>query len=1034
MQANVPLSSVVGAKLRAVRRRRRWVAVVTSLACTALGLALFLIAAILMGSEPNRVTPLAQSLARLWMLSVVFCPLLIWVVPTWLRTARLLHVARAVDARLPQLHGSLETAVDLAYSLAQPGNHWSPGTRALALRQLAESEDQARAVSPKDLLPLSEAGRVALFGPLALAAALMVVSTSSVPLAGTFAALFGPVDGAHDDPKSVESAPKADLALRNITIRLQPPRYSGREAVLLEATSGDFRALPGTQVELRADLNSQGTAVELQWLGETLARTATEGSTMSLVFTVPGGGWYQLALQRGGGRARLTSRRFRVEGLPDNPPQLEVQGPSDIELRPDETLQLALRVSDDFALSRLERVVLRGGREVLRGSLVEVAGLDEWSGDVSWAPGADLGGRGGKVQLVIEAFDNDTVNGPKVTRSRPLRIHVPTERDQHEQVLRLKQILLETGIDLLAPMLLSTSVEDELDQAALLADLDSQRSLAMAFFEVAGKLATAASNDRYEKQSVFLGIGQLVENFARRFRRYEEYVEAEIRHQKDSYVYASIREDLLRVRAAAVTELEQALLELSAFVELQRGQDAYEKVLGAEEALASLSELLRAGAQGKPVAEELASALAELSEQLQELSRALAERGRGPDDSFQNSLPQDLGKDLMRAIAELIEEGRYDEALERLRQAMEVAAELRQALQEEQQMAAGQPGERLQRQLQETLAQAVALEERQERLLDSTRKLQRRHGDGDPMSERERGELAAAVELLLERIEDLPPDGLPPRTVGAIRQRARLAHGMVQELREAWLRQGDIERAVERGEVAGAYIESMKDDLTFLPAELQQRREFANSRIQQASDLASDIVAQLQQGMRRASSQRAEAGSSGEAARRKQDRLRGDVGRLRSRLEDRSGLGGGAYNPSSARDNLESAGQFMGGASSDLARGRLGQAVRSEESALEQLRSFRQTLEESQRAMQAKGAMGSGRVAGAGGQGAGQGDPWGRVEAWNGDGSGGEVDLPDPADFVSPEAFRSLVQEGAQGDAPERYRPLNSNYYEELLR
>ena len=71
---------------------------------------------------------------------------------------------------------------------------------------------------------------------------------------------------------------------------------------------------------------------------------------------------------------------------------------------------------------------------------------------------------------------------------------------------------------------------------------------------------------------------------------------------------------------------------------------------------------------------------------------------------------------------------------------------------------------------------------------------------------------------------------------------------------------------------------------------------------------------------------------------------------------------------------------------------------------------------------------------GRGGRQPGQGDPWGRVEGLQGEGSGGEVDLPDPEDFVSPEAFRSLVQEGAVGDAPQRYRPLNSSYYEELLR
>jgi hypothetical protein len=44
------------------------------------------------------------------------------------------------------------------------------------------------------------------------------------------------------------------------------------------------------------------------------------------------------------------------------------------------------------------------------------------------------------------------------------------------------------------------------------------------------------------------------------------------------------------------------------------------------------------------------------------------------------------------------------------------------------------------------------------------------------------------------------------------------------------------------------------------------------------------------------------------------------------------------------------------------------------------------------------------------------------------------VELTDPDEFDGPEAYRALLQEGAQGDAPDRYKPLNGTYYEELVR
>jgi hypothetical protein len=998
-----------------------------------MGPAVIGVAVLLSNPAADSVSPASRALARFWMVFAVLGPLSFWAIPAWVRTSSLSTVARAVDARLPQLQGSLETAVGLAESLSLPGNSWSADTRALANKQLHESASQSLAVCAAELLPIRTLSRTVLLGPLFLAAVLIILQGHPQPLGEQLWSLFGPVEGPPASATASETERAADLSLRNITIRLEPPAYSKRESIVLDGTSGDFRALPGTRIELKADMSSSGTSVELQWLGESLAQAQTQGAKVALTFTSPGGGWYRLQLNRGGGRKPRQSRKFRVEALPDGPPRLELQAPANLEVNPRDQLELGLRVSDDFALSRLDRVLMRGSQEVFRGSWADVEGLPEWNGELVWSPSDDLGDHGGKLELVVEAFDNDTVNGPKVTRSRPLRIYVPTERDQHTQVLQLKQLLLEHGIDLLAPMLLATRSGDSQQRDGILTDFDAQRSIAMSFFNLAGELAIAASKDRFEKKSVFLGLGQLVENFARRFRSYEEFIEAELRHHKNAYIYDSTREGLARLRGAAITELEQLLIDLSAFIDLQRGETVYDKALKTEDTLASLSELLRDGEAGKPVREELSKALAQLAEELRELGKALAERSRGPDDSFQNQLPQNLGKDLLRKLGELVEEGRYSEALDQLRQAMEAAASLRAALEEEQQMAGGQQGQQLQKQLAEAIAKARELEKRQKSLIDATRKLEQRFGDGESMDERQRQELAADIETLLERISQLPPEGLPPRTTGAIRQRARLAHSMAEDLREAWLRQGDLERAIERGEVAEAYLQTMEDELNHLAEEHRSDREHTRSQIRASSALAGDIVSRLRQGMKRSTKQRESAGGASEKSRLSQDRLRGDVGRLRAKLEDRSGLGGGAYNPISGRESLEAAGQLMGGASKGLSQGRLGQALQAERGALDQLKSFREALEASQQAMQATGGMGPGMMARRGGP-EGQGDPWQRMEGMNGDANKGKVDLPDPADFVSPEAFRSLVQEGASGDAPGRYRPLNSSYYEELLR
>ena len=119
----------------------------------------------------------------------------------------------------------------------------------------------------------------------------------------------------------------------------------------------------------------------------------------------------------------------------------------------------------------------------------------------------------------------------------------------------------------------------------------------------------------------------------------------------------------------------------------------------------------------------------------------------------------------------------------------------------------------------------------------------------------------------------------------------------------------------------------------------------------------------------------------------------------------------------------------MNRAAHGLQQGRAEQAIGAEQDALSQLRLCKRSLEGALKGMEGKGAMGQSGAAMAS-----QSTPWSRVESFRGDARGHEVEIPDPEDFVSPEAFRALLQEGASEEAPRRYKPLNRSYYEELVR
>jgi len=1026
---NLPAS--LAQALARVGRRRRLQALVAAACWAALGGAL-LVAVAPLAAGLDGVPGWLVWLARCWLMVWLVVPLAVLVVPPWRRTATALQLARAVDDRVPETRDGLMVAVDLAGALDAGRLRDDPITLHLARDTIHAAAAQANRVRPAELLPWSRLGRSVLLGPLAAGLAAAALSMAPGPfVVGLEALLLTPARTAAADaePEREDELP-VTLTLRNVVVTLEPPAYTGREPLILEGTSGDFRALPGTAVTLEADLPAGGSEATVAWSGEEDPppewTAPVRDEALSIRFVTPGAGGYRVLLNRGRLREPLRSRLFRVEALPDDPPDLEVTGPpGDLELHPADELSLVVRSSDDFALSKLELTVVKANRVIARVPIGSVEGLSHFEDVVRWSP-LELG-TGGDLELVVEAWDNDTVNGPKVTRSRPLDVYVPTAEDHHRRVLASKRRLLDQALDLLADLLVANHrAEETLERDALTDAFDHQDRLARGFFETARELAAAMEQDQYEREAVYAGIGQLTENLARRWELVREVVETRVRHAPGASVPTSTVRALVEARRGTVAELEQIVLDLAAFIDLQVGDRIAAEMAELDAGMADMAELLRKAEDGQPVDEELARALQELEQQLLELSRELGERSRGPDDGFANQLPQDLGQDLLSELQDLIEQGRHAEAMERLQQAMETVAEMREGLQKEsEEWAGGQLASQLQAQMEDAMARADELARQQQEVIDATEELERRVGGADGMGEDERQELLEDMDRLQEMVTGLPPEGMDPAARGSMREWTRPAGRSASRMRDAFAG-GDREAALEYAAEAAAYLDEAAVEVA--QAERQGFREGirqAKEETRQAGRLADDIADRLSRAEQRARRAQSRASSESGPIQEQQTGVRQGVRELQEQLQQ---MGSSAFNPASGRANLESAGQMMERATGRLSQGRTGPALQSERDALQQLQSFQESMQQARQAMQGQG-RGSGQR-----RGMMAGNPWQRLDRHDGWEDGGEVEMPDPEDFVSPEAWRALVQEEAGGDAPERYKPLTGSYYEEIVR
>lgn len=1032
-----PLPARVAAALAAVRRRRRALALAQAMAWTTLGVAAVVVSAgTLIGPEP--ISDGVRLAARFWLVASVLVPFLLFVVPPWRRTASDLDLARAIDDRAPT-KDSLWTAVDLAGSLETLVD---PETRRLAHRQLDEAGARAATVDAKALVPWSALATGRQAGPVGLVLLVAVFVGLPEDARNGLERLLGPPPEVVEEAAVEEDEP-VTLVLRNVRLRLTPPAYSKRQPLDLPGTTGDFQALPGTDVVLEADLPVSGRSGRITWAKNVLSTADVKGKHLEFHFKSPteGSGTYRVRLARGIG-PELVTRAFRIDALRDKSPELEVLGPTTaIELRPGQTVPLEVRTSDDFGLTRLERVVERNGREIARFPIAVVTGQAEAVERLRWDPLADLPKAGGELALIIESYDNDDVNGPKVTRSRPVEVYIPTARDQHLKVLALQEQLLNAALDLLAEVLVNTemlrgAVRGGLLRTELLTEHEVQAQAAAQMFDIAGRLADAMRRDSLARPGSFIGTGRVMENLARRWSGIDEYVEREVQNDPGVMVNLGIAAGLVKLRDAASVELEQAVLDLADFVDLDRASAALAEVANVDAGLSDLADLVREGLDGGLVDEaRIQEALAALQQAMAEAAKKLSERRGGPDDGFQNQLPQAADQSTVDSIEKALQEGRFDDALAMIQKAQDALAQQSEALQEEMKTRAGsQDADELAKALSEAIEEAKQLESRQESLLAESEDLIQKFGSGDGMAPTVQEQILKEMDELLSEIGNIP-EGIEDQLLKFSAGRWASRSGRAAEAMRSAFAEGGIEEAIALGLQTQRELQNARQGLEIRASgeSAVGGAKRAEGRARAASRTAQGLIERLESAEMSANTQRRAAGSAGEGTQRGQNRLALDTAGLRGRVEQ---MGGSAFNPVAGRDSLQAAEDLMLRAGGRLGQGRPGTASGAQDGALQQLRRFRQSLEQAQGAM-AQGSMPGGgppmpggRQPGESGQ---QSDPWSNMNAFNGD-EGGEVVMPEPEDFLGPDAFRDLVLEGAQDDAPERYRPLNGSYYEELVR
>jgi hypothetical protein len=218
-----------------------------------------------------------------------------------------------------------------------------------------------------------------------------------------------------------------------LRVVVTPPAYAGLPARALPPGEGDVRALAGATV--RIDVGAEGAeAVAAEVPGGTKEFTRA-GDGFAGEFTLTRPDTYRLTASSPWGAAHTPY--YALDVAPDAPPEVTIVEPTRDLLINDTSRSPRLRFtcSDDFGLGDVRVVYFNEvtGRR-LEGRVGSGAGRAELEGDVDLLPeGLELF-PGDVVAYYVEAFDNDTVNGPKAGRSATYRFRFPTTAELFEQV------------------------------------------------------------------------------------------------------------------------------------------------------------------------------------------------------------------------------------------------------------------------------------------------------------------------------------------------------------------------------------------------------------------------------------------------------------------------------------------------------------------------------------------------------------------------------------------------------------------------
>ena len=719
------------------------------------------------------------------------------------------EVARYIGEWLPTVRSSLISAVDF-----QSNNPKVRGfSLALVQAHVAQTAQELEQFEPRSIVPhiLTRHAAISLAAVLTIGGVLYALS----PVATGWSRLRSPSSIA------VRSAKRSDVPLaRDLSITLHYPTYTDRPSRTIVGTSGDFRALLGTKVELHATTATRASAAELVFepVGQDESHTLglqLDDRQLSGSFIVRSPAAYRLRITSSDTH-RVDGPARRIEIEPDAPPQAELQAPADeLDVHHSQRVELAYTATDDFGIAKVELVWSTGNTTGRRTLAITPPATTQakmlWDlSDLQVLPGQ-------RISYHLEVTDNDTVRGPKAGRSQSYFLVITDPYSQHERLLSRQQQLFEALLHTLATQLVAS--RDKLDEQETLQAILDQLAVDV------GVVAKAAQDSPVSTPKL---NGTLAAMRARLTKLVSAKSKQLHKLRANSSIQASADKHLSELDAKLTREVENNVIVLAGWLDRQRLESLVSAAGRIDKHKQRLRELLAelGRSDSRRTRTEIARALRNLQRQLVALTATQATLTADVIDRFINTEATDTGNATMclQQVGDLIDADQLTTANAKFREctgSMEtIAGNLESGLAALRADNFPQEQRRFEY-LMSKLADA-ALDQRE--LAEKVHKLWRRYAKrADELAKAKAGEITRHVTKLLvalrQHLMNIPAHSLTPFAVEELNLISQRGHELEQMLAEQ-----DVSEALAVANQIAAGLMTVHQELRQAASDVASRR------------------------------------------------------------------------------------------------------------------------------------------------------------------------------------------------------------------